>query len=462
MEELYAILMIIGAIGSLLWGFPVALCLAGSSLLFAFLGYLSGHFDLSILGAFPSRMYGIMGNETLIAVPLFIFMGVLLERSGISEELLETMGVLLGGLPGGLGVSICIVGALLAASTGIVGATVVTMGLISLPSLLQHKYKPPLATGIICAAGTLGQIIPPSIILVILSDQIGAAHQQSLLERGIFSGETVSVGDLFAGSLIPGLILVLSYIIYILIYTNIKKDAGPPVTQKNQQSVKGDLYLRVIKSIVPPLLLILGVLGSILMGLSTPTEAASVGCMGSFGLALIKKGKAFNLNILGEVVRAAGKINCMVFFILIGASFFSLIFRGFSGDEMIREFLGQLPGGKWAAFGTVMLLMFMLGFFLDFFEITFIIVPIVGPILISMGFDPLLLGVLIAMNLQTSFLTPPFGFSLFYLRGVAPPSISTIDMYRGVIPFILIQLAVLLLLLLLPDLVTFLPKAIYS
>lgn len=463
MQELYLSLLILGTILILITGFPVAFSLAGSALLFAFLGYLSGHFDSIFLSAFPSRIYGIMSNESLVPVPLFIFMGVLLDRSRISQELLKTMGLLFGNIRGGLGVSVCIVGALLAASTGIVGATVISMGLMSLPSMLRHRYDPALACGIVTASGTLGQIIPPSIILVILGDQISSAYQQSLLDRAIYTGDTISVGDLFAGALLPGILLVLFYIIYILIHAYVRKDIAPAMSislDEKKNLSRELLFKQILKALFAPILLIIGVLGSILVGLCTPTEAASVGCVGSLLLAFFRK--TLNKKIMQRVVYDSLCINSMVFLILIGASMFSLVFRAYGGDEIVSDLLSHLPGGKWSAWGVVMLLMFFLGFFLDFFEICFVVVPIVGPILLNMGIEPIWLGVVIALNLQTSFLTPPFGFALFYLRGVAPPSIGTSAIYRGVIPFILIQFLVLLLLVFIPELANFLPKVIYD
>ena len=458
MTEIYAIALVLGVIFILLLGFPVAFSLAGSALLFAFIGWLLGDFDIAYLGAFPSRLYGIMGNQTLLAVPLFIFMGVLLERSKISEELLESMANLFGNIRGGLGVSVFIVGAFLAASTGIVGATVVTMGLISLPAMLKYKYNKSLATGIVVASGSLGQIIPPSIVLIILGDQISSAYQQSLLSQGLYSGDTVSVGDLFAGAFFPGLILVFIYIMYTLAISYFKKDLAPSL--RNTQEIKKTSLKELCFILVPPLLLILSVLGSIFIGLATPTEAASVGCLGAFLLSLVKK--KMNKKVMEEVISQSMSITSMVFMILIGASLFSLIFRAYGGDELVAHFLQNLPGGKWTAFLAVMLLIFFLGFFLDFFEITFVVVPIAAPILLSMGMNPIWLGVMIALNLQTSFLTPPFGFSLFYLRGVAPKEIHSKEIYKGAIPFIGIQLFLLFLLVLFPELTTYLPNLIYK
>jgi len=458
--ELYPLLMFGMAVLILLMGYPVAFSLSGTAIAFAGIGLLTGHFDISFLGAFPSRIYGIMGNQTLIAIPLFIFMGIMLERSKISEELLETMGFLFGSIRGGLGISICIVGTLLAASTGIVGATVVTMGLISLPVMLKYNYSPSFATGIITASGTLGQIIPPSIILVILGDVISSAYQQAQLNLGNFSPGAVSVGDLFLGALFPGLVLVCAYMFYIFIAAWLKPEIAPAIPKSAMPLEGKALYIQAVKVLIPPLLLICGVLGSILAGIATPTEAASVGCMGGILLAALKK--RLNMKIMQEVMRSVTQVNCMVFIILLGSSMFSLVFRGYGGDEIIAEFLTNLPGGRVMAFLLVMAVMFFLGFFLDFFEITFVVVPIVGPILLMMGFDPIWLGVMIAMNLQTSFLTPPFGFALFYLRGVAPESITTMQIYRGVIPFIAIQLLMLVVLWFWPGLVTWLPHYVYG
>jgi tripartite ATP-independent transporter DctM subunit len=441
----------------LLAGYPVAFSLAGTALGFAFAGHWLGIFDVAFLEAMPSRLFGIMTNQTLVAVPLFVFMGVMLERSRVAENLLETMAALFGRLRGGLGISVTLVGMLLAASTGIVGATVVTMGLLSLPTMLRRGYDPKIATGIICASGTLGQIIPPSIVLVLLGDVLSAAYQQAQLDQGIFSPRTVSVGDLFAGALIPGLLLVMMYLAY-LVAVSIMRPQAVPAHQLSETDAVGGL--RALQALLPPLLLILAVLGSILVGLATPTEAASVGAVGAMLLAATRH--QFNLNILRSVVRSTMEISSMVFLILIGASVFSLVFRGFGGDELVEALLRQLPGGVIGAMLVVMLVMFFLGFVLDFIEITFVVVPIVGPVLLGMGLDPVWLGIMIAINLQTSFLTPPFGFALFYLRGVAPQSITTGDIYRGVMPFIGIQLAMLGLLALWPALATWLPTVVYG
>lgn len=442
----------------LLSGYPVAFSLAGTALGFAWLGYTLDIFDPAFLQALPNRLYGIMTNTTLIAVPLFVFMGVMLERSRVAESLLETMAGLFGRLRGGLGISVTLVGMLLAASTGIVGATVVTMGLLSLPTMLKRGYSPRIASGTICASGTLGQIIPPSIILVLLGDVLASAYQQAQLDMGIFAPETVSVGDLFAGALLPGIVLVMLYILYLLATAWLKPATMPalPPTDADQPH----LLIRISKALLPPLLLILAVLGSILAGIATPTEAAAVGCVGAMLLAASQK--QLNLKILTSVVRSTTQVTSMVFLILIGASVFSLVFRGFGGDQLVEDLLHNLPGGVFGAMLSVMLIMFLLGFVLDFIEITFVVVPIVGPVLLSMGLDPVWLGIMIALNLQTSFLTPPFGFALFYLRGVAPPEVSTADIYRGVAPFIAIQLLMLALLAWWPALATWLPGIIYS
>ena len=436
----------------LLFGFPVAFTLAGTALLFAAIGVIAGHFDASFVAALSGRMFGTITNDTLVAVPLFILMGVTLERAKIAEELLTAMTRGFGGKTGGLGISVIVVGALLAASTGIVGATVVTMGVLALPSMLRAGYNPSLATGLICATGTLGQIIPPSIALVLLGDIMSTAYQQAQLESGIINTQTVSVGDLFVGSLVPGLLLVTLYLGYLLFvaWRNPSHCPAPIETSGPQVSILG--------AVAPPLFLITIVLGSIIMGAATPTEAAGVGAVGGLCLAAYKG--ALSRTTLQEIARSTMATTSMVFLILIGAALFSLVFRGFGGDELIEEFFLTLGGGPHVALLIVMLVMFLLGFILDFIEITFVVVPIVAPILLAMGFDPIWLGVMIAVNLQTSFLTPPFGFALFYLRGVADESVTTSAIYRGVIPFVGIQLCLLGLLWLLPEVVTWLPGAI--
>lgn len=457
MLEFIPLLMFVTVCAVLMLGYPVAFSLAGTALLFALGGVLSGNFDLAFLNALPNRIFGTITNTTLIAVPLFVLMGVMLEKSRVAEQLLQNMAAAFGTIRGGMGISVVLVGMLLAASTGIVGATVVTMGLLSLPSMLKQGYSPALATGTICATGTLGQIIPPSIALVLLGDILSTAYQQAQLNMGIFSPKTVSVGDLFVGALIPGLLLVLLYIGYLLAYAALKPDAAPAI---DRSQLPQSSRLEKLFSIVPPILLIVVVLGSILAGAATPTEAAGVGALGASLLALLKK--QVNLSMLNEVAQSTLRVTCMVFLILIGAAVFSLVFRGFGGEELIQDFFAQMPGGVVGATFVVMLVLFLLGFILDFIEITFVVVPIVGPILLTMGLDPVWLGVMIAINLQTSFLTPPFGFALFYLRGVAPDNVMTSAIYRGVLPFILIQVGMLLLLAIWPQLATWLPGIVYG
>jgi tripartite ATP-independent transporter DctM subunit len=459
--ELIPLLLFVVVCMVLMAGYPVAFSLAGTALVFAWLGELGGSFDAAFLEALPNRLYGIMTNVTLIAVPLFVFMGVMLERSRVAENLLDTMAELFGQLRGGLGYSVTLVGMLLAASTGIVGATVVTMGLLSLPTMLRRGYDPRIASGVICASGTLGQIIPPSIVLVLLGDVLSSAYQQAQLDMGSYSPETVSVGDLFSGALIPGLILVTLYLLYLVFIAWIRPDAMPAISDDSTTNAdRGSLLQRVVYSLLPPLLLIVAVLGSILAGIATPTEAASVGAVGAILLAISQR--QCTLAIMQEVMRSTTRISCMVFMILIGASVFSLVFRGFGGDEVVAGLLNNLPGGKFGAMLATMLLMFLLGFVLDFIEITFVVVPIVGPVLLAMGIDPVWLGIMIAINLQTSFLTPPFGFALFYLRGVAPAEISTRQIYAGVAPFIALQLLMLSMLAVWPSIATWLPDTIYG
>jgi len=460
MAEVMALLLFISVCLVLLTGYPVAFALGGTALLFSFIGILTGTFDTAFLTALPNRLYGIMTNMTLIAVPLFIFMGVMLEKSKVADKLLDTMALLFGSLRGGLGISVIIVGMLLAASTGIVGATVVTMGLLSLPTMIKRGYDPAIATGAICASGTLGQIIPPSIILILLGDVLSSAYQQAQLDMGIFAPKTVSVGDLFAGALIPGLLLVVLYIIYLSVMAYLKPNLMPAIPEHERNINKPELFIRIIKVLFPPLFLILAVLGSILGGLATPTEAASVGAMGAILLAISQR--QFTLEILQQVMRDTMRITSMVFLIFIGASLFSLVFRGFGGDDVVREILTDLPGGVVSAMFIVMLVMFLLGFILDFIEITFVMVPIVAPILFTMGIDPVWLGIMFAINLQTSFLTPPFGFALFYLRGVAPKEIPTSAIYKGVMPFIGIQIFSMAILVFWPELATWLPAVIYG
>ncbi|MBV1913797.1 MAG: TRAP transporter large permease subunit [Pseudomonadales bacterium] len=443
----------------LMAGYPVAFSLAGTALLFALIGQFTGTLDAAFLTALPNRIFGTMTNQTLIAVPLFVLMGVMLEKSKLAERLLEAMAQLFKNVKGGLGISVVIVGALLAASTGIVGATVVTMGLMSLPTMIKRGYSPKIATGTICATGTLGQIIPPSIALVLLGDVLSSAYQQAQLQMGIFNPKTISVGDLFAGALIPGLVLVLLYIAYIF-FTAVLNPAQIPIHAESEGDDSNRSIASLLKELLPPLALIISVLGSILTGIATSTEAAAVGAMGATLLAMAYK--QLSIQKLREVVISTTEVTCMVFMILIGAAVFSLVFRGFGGDELIQNMFTALPGGVVTATLLVMLVIFLLGFILDFIEITFVVVPIVGPVLLAMGLDPVWLGIMVAINLQTSFLTPPFGFALFYLRGVAPKSVPTSAIYRGVIPFITIQLFVLLLLSLWPEMATWLPHKIYQ
>jgi tripartite ATP-independent transporter DctM subunit len=448
-----AFLMFFAVVGILLAGYPVAFSLAGTALAFAVIGSVSGTFDPVFLDTMPNRIYGIMNNVTLIAVPLFVFMGVTLERARIAEDLLEAMSMLMGRLRGGLGIAVVLVGMLMAASTGIVGATVVTMGLLSLPTMLKRGYDPAVATGTITAAGTLGQIIPPSIILVLLGDVLSSAYQQAQLSQGIFRPETVSVGDLFVGALLPGLLLVAMYMAYILVLAWLRPTTMPAHDFADVPS--SGLALRILKALLPALLLILAVLGSIIMGIATPTEAAGVGALGALLLAAARG--QLSVGRLGEIARDTTRFTSMVFLILLGASMFSLVFRGYGGDVAIQDFLTGLPGGQFTALVIVMAVMFLMGFVLDFIEITFVVVPIVGPALLAMGVDPIWLGIMIAINLQTSFLTPPFGFALFYLRGVAPAEVKTTTIYRGVIPFVAIQLLALMIIALWPGLATWLP-----
>lgn len=525
MNEFIALGMFIAVCLVLMAGYPVAFTLAGTALAFAAGGVMSGSFDSAFLEALPNRLYGIMTNENLVAVPLFVFMGVMLERSRVAESLLETMAALFGRLRGGLGISVTLVGMLLAASTGIIGATVVTMGLLSLPTMLKRGYDPALSAGTICASGTLGQIIPPSIVLVLLGDVLSSAYQQAQLNMGIFSPETVSVGDLFAGALLPGLMLVGLYLVYLALVAWLRPAAMPALPQSTER--RRDTWRRALLVLLPPLALIVAVLGSIMAGLATPTEASSVGAVGAMVLAFftdsrhargfwrlyrwlllpgvalligvrlwfinapqnlpqqllvdivmllcaaalllmlytfiqVRQHAQLNLVTLREVMRSTTRVTSMVFLIFIGASVFSLVFRGFGGDDTVRELLTNLPGGAVGAMLVVMLVMFLLGFVLDFIEITFVVVPIVGPVLLALGLDPVWLGVMIAINLQTSFLTPPFGFALFYLRGVAPAEVTTGHLYRGVVPFIIIQLLALGLLAMWPAIATWLPGVIYG
>ncbi|MCH2347047.1 MAG: TRAP transporter large permease subunit [Pseudomonadales bacterium] len=458
MPELLPLIFFIVVCLVLMMGYPVALTLAGVSILFAGLGVLSGNFDAAYISLIPNRIYGVLVNQNLFAVPLFVFMGSMLEKSRIAEDLLKNMALVFGRFPGGLGISVIVVGMLLAASTGIVGATVVTMGILSLPTMLNTGYRPSLACGTLCATGTLGQIIPPSICLVLLGEVISNAYQQSQLNQGVFAPDFVSIGDLFAGAIIPGLLLVLAYAAYVFTVALFRPHDVPQVELDHTKLTKSEIGFALMKGLLPPVLLMIAVLGSILVGIATPTEAAGVGALGAILLALAKRG--LNVKVLHEVAIATTRITSMVYLILVGATIFSSVFRGFGGDLLIEQLLTDLPGGVIAATVIVMLVIFLLGFILDFIEITFMVVPLVGPILLAMGLNPIWLGVIIAVNLQTSFLTPPFGFSLFYLRSVAPDTITTGEIYRGVIPFVIIQLGLMLLLALQPGLVTWLPSVI--
>ncbi|MEX2125938.1 MAG: TRAP transporter large permease subunit [Woeseia sp.] len=455
--EWIALLLFAAVVVLLMAGFPVAFSLAGTALVFAFAGVFGGGFEAAFLSGIPSRIFGIMNNEILVAVPLFVFMGVTLERAHIAEDLLETLSSLFGKLRGGLGISVTLVGMLLAASTGIVGATVVTMGLLSLPTMLKRGYSAEIASGTICASGTLGQIIPPSIILVMLGDVMSSAYQQAQLAQGNFAPKTVSVGDLFAGALLPGLLLVALYIVYLIVIAVFRPRSMPSHVPAEGSAISA---MRLMNALMPPLILIFGVLGSILSGFATPTEAAGVGAMGALAIAVQRR--AMTLERLRSIMRSTLSISSMVFFILIGASVFSLVFRGYGGDDAVRSVLDTLPGGVITALLLVMLVMFLLGFVLDFIEIIFVVVPIVGPVLLAMGLDPVWLGVMIAMNLQTSFLTPPFGFALFYLRGVAPPEVTTAQIYRGAMPFVALQIVALFILAAIPELATWLPEKLYG
>jgi tripartite ATP-independent transporter DctM subunit len=440
--EIIPLILIILICATLLLGYPVAFTLSGVSLLFALACIPFGVFDASIFKSIPIRIFGIMNNVTLLAVPLFIYMGTILERSGIAAQMLKNMALAFKNIRGGLSISIIFVGALLAASTGIVGATVVTMGLMSLPIMMQQGYRKDFASGLVASTGTLGQIIPPSIALVLLGDVMSNAYQRAQNDMGIFSQKTVTVGDLFIGAIIPGAMICFGYLLY-TIYKNFEN--------KNIISDKSTLSIskvELIKTLGLPLSLIFIVLGSIIAGIATPTEASALGAMGALIISAIN-GK-ISASFIKETSQKTAIVSSMIFAILIGASIFSLIFRGIGGDEFIDLIFGSLPGGPYVALIFVLALVFLLGFILDFIEICYVIVPLVAPPLLIMGFDPVWLAILLAINLQTSFLTPPFGFSLFYLRGVADESIKTSEIYKGVIPFIFIQLLVLVLVLIFP------------
>lgn len=455
--EILAGSMFFGVIGMLMLGFPVAFSLAGTSLIFGAVGYYFEVFDFSNLASLAGRYIGFMTNEVLVSVPLFIFMGVMLERSKIAEQLLMTMGKLFGNVRGGLGISVILVGALLAASTGVVGATVVTMGLISLPAMMRAGYDPKLASGVICASGTLGQIIPPSTVLIFMADILAGINSQVQMAKGNFAPNPVSVGDLFAGAFIPGMLLVLLYLGWV-IFKAITDPQSCPATPFNEEEKKG-IFKEVMTAMVPPLMLIIAVLGSIIGGIATPTEAASVGAVGATILAAAKW--RLSWTVLREAAVSTATITSMIFIILFGASVFSIVFRQMGGDNLVHEFLSGLPGGAFGAMIVVMIIMFVLGFILDTFEIIFIVIPITAPVLLALGLDPVWFGVMVGVNLQTSFLTPPFGFSLFYLRSVAPNSISTGMIYKGIIPFVFLQVIALTILFIFPELVTWLPKVLY-
>jgi tripartite ATP-independent transporter DctM subunit len=458
--EILAVLMVIAVIAALMAGYPVALTLAGTSLIFAMLGIAIGAMGFDILGALPQRIFGVMTNEVLLAIPLFIFMGVMLERSRIAEDLLETMGRLFGTLRGGLGISVVIVGTLLAAAKGVVGATTVTMGLIMLPTMLRFGYDPRLAAGTVAATATLAQIFPPATVLVLLGDQLGNAYQAAQLSKGIFAPRSLTVSDLFAGALVPGFALVFLYLIFLVAVAVLWPKASPalPADAKALRGFK--MLRRLVEVLVAPLALIAAVLGSILGGIATPTEAASIGAVGAILLAARKAP-------LGSLVRPVSEktaqIVSMIFLILIGATMFSLVFRALGGDDMVHRALSDLPGGPAGAVLVVMVAMFLLGFVMDAFEIIFVVVPIVAPILLTMpGVDPVWLGIMMAVNLQTSYMHPPLGPTLFFLRGVAPPEITTRHIYVGIIPFVAIQLLALVALWFMPGLATALPQALYG
>ncbi len=435
--ENLGLLMFLGALVLIFTGYPVAFALGGTALVFATLGAWSGEFDWILLSALPQRIFGIMSNTVLLAVPFFILMGTILQRSGLAEDLLETFGLLFGRLRGGLAIGVILVGTLLAAATGVVGATVVAMGTISLPIMLRYRYSPAVATGAIAASGTLGQVIPPSVVLIVLGDQLG-----------------VSVGDLFLGSLLPGLAMAGLYLLYIVFVAIFQPDLTPALPEEILAKARGTLVARVFKVMLPPLVLILVVLGSIFAGVATPTEAGAMGALGALGLAAIAR--RLSLKTLFEALCLSVELTTMVVILLVGATLFSLVFRGLDGDAIVRSVLSNLPGGQIGFLLFANALVFVLGFFLDYFEIVFIIVPLMAPVAVDFGYNLVWFGVMLGVNLQTSFLTPPFGFSLFYLRGVAPPEVKTASIYRGVIPFIAIQLLALLLLVRFPDLVTWL------
>ncbi len=460
LAETLAVLMVVAVCGLLFLGYPVALTLGGVSLAFAALGHLMGAMSFGFIGALPGRIFGVMTNDVLLAIPMFIFMGVMLERSRIAEELLETMGRLFGALRGGLGVSVVIVGTLLAAAKGVVGATTVTMGLITLPAMLRHGYNKALAAGTVAATATLAQIFPPATVLVLLGDQLSTAYQTAQLSKGGFAPSSVTVADLFAGAIVPGFSLVAMYILFLIFMAVFFPKTAPAIAPDPDAPRGMAMARRVVEVMIAPLALILAVLGSILGGIATPTEAASIGAVGAI---LLTARRARLTEALGPTVHKTAQITCMIFLILIGATLFSLVFRGLGGDDLVHRSLSNLPGGTAGAILVVMLAMFLLGFVMDAFEIIFVVVPIVAPALLAMpGVDPVWLGVMMAMNLQTSYMHPPLGPTLFFLRGVAPPEITTRHIYLGIIPFVLIQLFALVVLWYVPELATALPRLIYG
>ncbi len=465
LQELLAIALVAAVCVALMAGYPVALTLAGVSLAFALAGDALGVFQLPLLLALPPRIFGVVTNEVLLAIPLFVFMGVMLERSRVAEDLLETMARLFGTLTGGLAIAVLVVGVLLAAAKGIVGATTVTMGLIVLPTMIRHGYDPRLAAGTVAATATLAQIFPPATVLVLLGDQLSNAYQAAQLAQGIFSPQSVTVSDLFAGAIVPAFGLVSLYFLFLVAVAIFWPETSPAIPPEPGAPHGLALARRLVQVLIAPLLLILAVLGSILGGIATPSESAAIGAVGAIVLAGFRAHAKGTLHreVLVPVLHRTTQITSMIFLILIGATMFSLVFRGLGGDDMVNDALTAMPGGTAGAVLTVMLAMFLLGFVMDAFEIIFVVVPIVAPVLLRMpGVDPVWLGVMMALNLQTSYMHPPLGPTLFYLRGVAPPQITTMHIYVGIIPFVLIQLAALVLLWFLPGLATWLPHRLYA
>jgi tripartite ATP-independent transporter DctM subunit len=452
--EVLAVVMVVAVCAALFAGYPVALTLGGVSLAFAAIGHLSDAMSFGILAALPQRIFGVITNDVLLAVPLFVLMGVLLEQSRVAEELIESMGRLFGKLRGGLGISTVLVGALLGASTGVVGATAVAMGLIVLPAMLRHNYDPRLAAGAVAASATLTQIIPPSTVLVLLGDQLNIAYQAAQLAQGKFAPDAISVADLFAGAIVPGLLLVVLYIGFLIAVAVFRPAASPAMA-----AVEGQVRTSIVNVLFAPVALIVAVLGSILWGIATPTEAASVGAVGAL---LLSVRKVPLKTLLRPAAEKTAQITAMIFVILFGATMFSLVFRALGGDDMVHSALTALPGGAGGAMLAVMFAVFLLGFVMDAFEIIFVVIPIVGPALLRMpGIDPVWFGIMIAVNQQTSYMHPPLGPTLFYLRGVAPPAITTRHIYWGVVPFVVIQLVALVVLWFVPWFATALPQALY-